>query len=175
MIPSQVEDLQRLFLERARYFHTVPELLEIVHAIVTEQHTYRRSLVLTELVSLFKLVYVEREEASDHDIAPTFEGLSDVEVAHILLQVQRSLQEKILVTYLAKGKVSRREAEGMFLALCDMMKDWTSDGSTTSLFWYAHRHLGVSEEEYHNTLRTKMEYLLREVRSELAARLRAEL
>lgn len=169
------ELLQHHFLDCARHHHTIPELLDIIHAIVTEQTTYRRSLPFADVVQLCKLVYIEQEEIPAVDGEPASEGFSDAEILQILTQVERTLQEKILVTYLATGKLNGRQAEGVFLALRDMMRDWAFTGSAASLFEHVHRHLGVSEEEYYETLRTKVEYLYRLAREEFAARLTKEL
>ena len=64
----------------------------------------------------------------------------------------------------------------MFDALSEMMRDWYSgDGSESSLYDCLRRRITMDEETYEQTLRTKMEYLLKIARQEFAARLMKEI
>jgi hypothetical protein len=104
------------------------------------------------------------------------EGLSDFEIEEIRSQVELALKEKILLTYFARGKIGRREAEAIFSGLHDMLMDWCySGGANASLQEYLTRYLPVDGETYENSYRAKMEYLLKVAREEFGARLMKEI
>ena len=177
MEPYPMDSVERSFLERAHNCQTIPQLLHILHEVVTKQTTYRRTIPLIDAVHLFKKLYVEGTAIStevEEKIEP--DGLSELEIARIQADVEIVLKEKIILTYLARGKLDRRQAEAIFDALSDMMKDWYSaDETAFSLYDYLRRYMTIDENTYENTLRTKMEYLLKIARQEFAARLMKEL
>jgi hypothetical protein len=92
------------------------------------------------------------------------------------LQVETVLKEKILLTYFARGKIDRRQAEAMAGAFHDLLWERCfSDSEMLSLFEYLSRRIVIDEHEYEELFRTKMEYLLRLAREEFTARLMREL
>lgn len=175
--PYPADSLERSFLERAHNCHTIPQLLNILYEIVINQSEYRRTITLIDVVHLFKKIYLESAEiyrdAEEHINTDT---LSESEIERIHADVQLVLKEKIVITYLARGKLDRRQAEAMFDALGEMMRGWYScDASESNLYDCLRRHITIDEETYEQTLRTKMEYLVKIARQEFAARLMKEL
>jgi hypothetical protein len=167
-----MEELEKEFLNRIDHIGTTQQMLQLCHEILTEQPTYRQSIPLVDLVQIFKKVYGGKTEsiAQDHPFA--FDGLTKFEIDQIRTQVEIALKEKIVLTYLARGKLNRKEAETVFNAFQDILEDWCNgEQSQSSLYHYLNEYLPMAEALYENTLRTKMEYLLKVAREEFAARL----
>ncbi|MBI4547318.1 MAG: hypothetical protein HY707_05010 [Ignavibacteriae bacterium] len=168
-----IEELEREFLSCAKPHHSTPEMLGILHTILGAQTSYRRSLPLTDVVQLFKKVYqfdYAQLKHVDHEFS--IDGLSEFEIDRMRSQVELALKEKILLTYLARGKVDRKQAEAMFCAMQDMLVDWCEmKDAETSLLHYIRQHVDITEDVYETQYRAKMEYLLKIAREEFAARL----
>ncbi len=173
--PFPFDLLMKQFLDCARSSHNIPELVQIIHSIVTEQTVYRRSVPMSEIAALCKMVYVSPLEIEKLDEHLLDVELTEQEIQQIRTQVERTLKEKIFATYLVKGKLDRRQSEALFYALSDFMQDWTGDGTTKSLFDYLSRYANMSKTEYEETYRMKIEYMLTIAREEFGARLMKEL
>jgi hypothetical protein len=173
--PFPYDELERRLRERMHNDDSTPELLGALHDILIEQSTYRRSVPLIDVVQVVKQRFREGYEAkTDENIA--LDGLLPYEIDSIRKKVERALKEKIVLTYLARGKIERRQAEAISSALHDMLDDWSnSGGDGCSLYGYLRRHLQVDEEQYETEFRPKMEYLLKIAREEFAARLMREI
>jgi len=164
-------DLSRAILERLPQPSTIPALLELLHEVLVRQSIYRRSVPLADVVHIFKRVYQGRFQF-DEAGPPGRDGLSEFEIEDIRKHVELALKEKILFTYLARGKMDRREAEGIFSALHDILVDWcAAERSSQSNYEYLRRHLLLSQEDYDTLYRVKMEYLLKIARDQFAAHL----
>lgn len=175
-----LEELEREILRRGKVGEPVPKVLSILHSILRSDHPYRRSVPLVDIVRIFKHYYRITGRISGTDILddePTlnFTGLMDFEIDSIRRQVETTIKEKIVTTYLLKGKVDKQQAEAMYSALHDMTVDWCTDRSDPSLFEYFSRHYPIDEERYEAEFRTKMEYLLKITRETFAAHLMREL
>jgi hypothetical protein len=172
-----MESVEREFLNRASGKRSTPGLLEILYQVLIEQSQYRRSIPLVDVVQILKKVYGhESELLASTDALPSFDGLNEFEIEQIRSQVEFALKERILLTYFARGKVNRKEAEAMCRAFHDMFSDWCFSGDPeASVCEYLRRHLPISEEAYETSFRAKMEYLLKIAREEFAARLLLEL
>lgn len=175
--PFPVDELENVFTGRVKTHRTIPELLKVLHEVLSEQMMYRRSVPLIEVVQVFKRAFAEDfEQQFDHDHQLIFDGLTSFEKDRLRRQIETVLKEKILVTYLAKGKLARNEAEALFNALHDVVVDWCNgEESKESLFDYLKTHLSVDETHYEATLRAKVEYLVRIARDEFASRLLREM
>ena len=170
-----IDELERELSSRLNHQPKTPEFLRELYSILTTQEIYRRSVTLMEVTKVFKKIFEEEFKSINEDLF-LIEGLTEFEIERIRMKVELALKEKIFLTYFAKGKVSRKEAEAMFEALSDMMRDWCNgDGSQQSLFGYLKKYLSINEETYESTLQPKMEYLLKIVREEFAARLMKDL
>ena len=175
--PFPVEELEREFLARSGRSHTTPELLKALYDVLTEQSSYRRSVPLFEIMQILKRVYRdEYEPATIDDSWHSLEGLRSFEIEELRREVETALKEKILLTYFARGKLDRKQAEAVAAAFHDILWDWCfSEDPPASLCDYLQRHMPIDESTYEETLRTKMEYLLKVARDEFAARLMKEM
>jgi hypothetical protein len=170
------EELEREIFSRLDHENTTPEMLALLHRTLTEQTKYRRSIPLVDVVQLFRKAYHGSfEDVTEHQ-APHADGLTNFEIKSICAQVELVLKEKIVFTYLARGKVNREEAEAIFGALKDICDDWCNgEQSQPSLYDYLKQYLNIDEKNYESNYRTKTEYLLKIAREEFAARLMKEL
>jgi hypothetical protein len=168
--------LQNDFLSAAKREHSTNQLIKVLHDTLVGQSRYRRSIPLMDVVQLFKKIYqLEYEyENSDETLTPAI--LHSVDTERIRFEVENALKEKIVLTYFAKGKVDRKQAEALWLACKDMITDWCkpeSEGLT--LFGYFSRYYPIDADAYESTYRVKMEYLLKSARKEFAERLKSDL
>jgi len=167
-----IEELEQEFLSRVDHTCTTQQMLQLCYEIVTGQSKYRQSVPLAGVVQMFKKVYGDNPESVGEEHPFVTAGLAVFEIDHIRVQVETALKEKIVLTYLARGKLNRKEAEAVFNAFQDMLEDWCAgEQSQSSLYHYLKEYLQINEETYEATLRTKMEYLLKVAREEFAARL----
>jgi hypothetical protein len=187
MYPTQADPLDQLpaypldtllheFCGSAQRSHSTHELIEILHGILVSQDRFRRSLPLIDVVQMFKKIYeleLEYESGNEPSLLGTF---SPDDIERIRAEVEDALKEKIVVTYLAKGKIDRRQAEGLWLACREMISDWCKpESEERSLHGYLNRYCPMDAQTYENTFRVKMEYLLKVARKEFAIRVNGEL
>ena len=171
-----LDELEREFFGRVNHDATTGEFLRVLRAILSEQPQYRRSIPLVDVARIFKRLHKSDLEALSDTQPICVSELTEFEVDRIRLQVETALKEKIILTYLARGKIDRRQAEAMFNAFQDMMEDWCEgEESQSSLLGYLRHYLPMDDQQYEDTLRTKMEYLLKIVRDDFAARLMREI
>lgn len=167
------EDLEKLFLARARTRQSIPELLVILYTIFAQQSAYRRSIPLLDMVRLFKTVYLNEAAGPEGECAGNeCDGLSPSEIDDLREGVEAALKEKVFLTYVIRGKATVREGEALLAAMSDILLDWCDTGSMEKgLREYVHKHLPVEPSVFDEYYRTKMEYLLRIARAEMHARL----
>jgi hypothetical protein len=156
---------------------SIPHVLEVLHGILSDQNTYRRRIPLLEIVWLVKGVFqseYDPEVSVEHPWS--LEGLTEDDLEQVQCDVENALKERILLTYLVKGKVSDEEARGMFNALQDIMDEWFAGrASSEPIYVKLGRHLQLDQTTYELEYRAKMEYLYRLAREEVASRLMREL
>jgi len=176
LAPFPPDELEREFRQSVNHESSIGQLLSILHAILKHQSAYGRSVLVVDVVQIFKRFYrSDVDEADDVALRP-HEGLTRFEIDEMRRHVELALKEKILLTYLARGKIDRRQAEAMAHAFEDMIADWCNgEESQTSLYGYVKQYSAMDEATYESTLRPKMEYLLRVVREEFATRLLKEI
>ena len=175
--PYPPDELAGRFMQEVRSGHSVPEMLQTLHLILSGQSEYRRTVSLIDVASMFKGSYQSDflpETSVDHPWSS--EGLSEFELRRLRREVENALKEKILLAYLVRGKVTDQQAQAMFNALRDLLEDWASgDSSPDSLYSNFNNHLSIAPETYEQEFRSKMEYLLKMARQEFASRLMREL
>jgi hypothetical protein len=145
--------------------------------VLLEQSGCRRSIPLVEAVHVIREVFlVDSPSDGEPALVSPDESLLSVDIDGIRKHVELALKERILLTYVVRGKLTTRQAEGIVLAYRDMIDDWCQgDGKGTPLREYLSRHVALGADEYESTYRVKMEYLLRIARDEFASRLSREL
>jgi hypothetical protein len=172
-----MEDLERELISRMDHSSSTKDLLKILYETLMDQNEFRRSITLVELVQVFKKVYKQDFEIDEfHNDEFSGTNFTEFEIENIRSQVELVLKEKILITYFARGKLERKQAETIFNAFQDIMYDWCNTGELqTSMLEYLQEYLPVDAETYETQYRTKMEYLLKLTRDEFRARLIREL
>ncbi len=168
-----IEELERCFGFKGSPSCTIPQLLKKLYDVLAGQDVYRRSVALVDVVQLFKKGYAFDLEAQESEQEIFSSGnLTNFEVAEICEHVEKSLKEKIFLTYLVKGKLTKSQAEAIVHAFHDMLADWcTVEAPDPSLHEYISPYLVIDERSFESELRPKMSYLLKFVRSELSVRL----
>jgi hypothetical protein len=133
-------------------------------------------------VRLFDLVQVVKRrfgaglsDPADHS-TPAVEGLTEADILALRERCLTSVKEKIFLTYLGKGKLTRREATALFDAVAGVVDDWIAgiDGGRPLAGRLADI-LPLGEEEYASRYRAKLEYLVMAAREEFAALLSREI
>ena len=186
--PATVPDLNHLppcsldwvnaeFHARVRRVQQIPQLLGALHQVLASLTEFRRSIPLADAVQLFKGLYQGGQKSEfEEQEAQSLEGLRPFEINQLREQVGQILKETILVTYVAHGKVDRKQGEAMYLAFSDLLEDWCSgNGANFGIYEYLKRYLPIDEKVYKEGLRVKMEYLMKIAREEFASRLMGEL
>ena len=171
-----LDELEQMFLADARTRHSIPQLLSYLYDALVNQSSYRRSIPVTDVVRLVKKVHMESIDDSSDTGQSSSGGLSETEIEELRRHVEASLKEKILLTYFARGKLNRAEAEAVFNAFRNALADWSAtEEQPKSLYQYLRSHLAIDERTYEREFRVKLEYLLKFAREQFAARLMTEL
>ncbi len=153
---------------------TTIQLLVSLHKVIELQTNYRSEVLLNDAVELFKQVYGISDKFSpiaDDDLENlNYKGKHDeLEIEEINAKVLAKIKEKILINYYAKGKVTKEQANAMYESLCELVYDWTNlGGNTESFFEYYKAHIETNKKEYQVHIKDKFEYLVKEVKKELA-------
>jgi hypothetical protein len=171
--PLPLEELKKSLAVHARIGDDVPRLMESLAIALKTNKRYRRSIPLRDVVQIFREYYELSEVGKQEgDSKLPFESLTSEEIDGLRHSVEGALKEKLFVTYVARKKLAREEAEAIFLALSSVLKAWCGgDGLEMSLYESLRCHMGVSEMAYREKYRVKMEYLLQVARDEFVVRL----
>ena len=151
------------------------DLLNRLHQILTGQCEYRRSVLLTDVVSLFKK-YFSAEINNTYEVneqlllSPVLnDGFEEYETTQVKQKVENYIKEKILLDYFVKGKINKEEAESIYLTIQDIINDWYYGvGTKDSIYKYFTDHHQIEKEEYLKNYKTKIEYLVKLARDEFA-------
>ncbi len=151
---------------------TTPNLLEILHSVFKEKKCFYPSVLLIELVHIFKKIQSYEIINMENGLEIYCEDKTNYDIQQIRGEVEFILKQKLIFTYFYSGKLNIKEVEAYLRAFNDMFDDWCERfDSGASLYEYLNRHLPMNREEYENTYRSKMEYLLKIVQEEFKNRL----
>jgi hypothetical protein len=165
---TQIE--AELFALKGVAFST-PELMDKLASILIGQEEYRRSVPLIDVVQIIKSLF-ERLAPSDPsmdfgELDRTTEDL--VEIKNCALAV---VNERIISTYLLKGKISKSEAQILSQTMSLIISGWFEQGTSDKSYY---QHLAaldtISEQEYELSWRKKIEYLARIAREAIVLNL----
>ncbi len=175
--PFPALELERALLQTANSRQSIPQILESLHNILANQKKYRRSLLLIDASIIIKRLYQSAFAPKDEvEHLWSFDGLGEFELLRLRREVESALKEKIVLTYLTKGKIDNNQARALFGALQDIMEEWfAGEALSESLYSRFNEHLPIPPEVYEHEFRPRMEYLLKIARQELAVRLTREL
>lgn len=166
------DELGRVFMARCSGARTTRDLLLALHAVLTDQTTYRRSIHLDEVVPIFKLWYSQAgAPIPDEGIDLVADGLTHEEIENIRHQVEEVLKQKLITTYLIRRKVTRAEAEIMFKTLSDILDDWIGGAASQSIISYLRKYRDLDEATYDRDWRPKLQYLVKIAKEEFRIRL----
>lgn len=148
-------------------------LLERLRQLLINQDEYRRSVLLTDVVSLFKKYFsAEINDAYEINelllLSPVHnDGFEEYETLQVKQKVENYIKEKILLDYFVKGKINKEEAESIYLTISDIINDWYYGVVTKdSIYNYFSAHRKSEKEDYLKNYRTKVEYLVKLARDE---------
>lgn len=151
---------------------STPNLLEILHSIFKEKNCFYPSVLLIELVHIFKKIQSYEIINMEDGLEVYCEDKTNYDIRQIRGEVEFILKQKLIFTYFYSGKLNIKEVEAYLRAFNDMFDDWCERfDSGASLYEYLNRYLPMNREEYENTYRSKMEYLLKIVQEEFKNRL----
>ena len=150
-------------------------LLERLRQLLINQDEYRRSILLTDAVTLFKKHFsVEINDANEVNelllLSPVNnDGFEEYETTQVKQRVENYIKEKILLDYFVKGKINKEEAESIYLTIRDIINDWYYGVETKdSIYKYFTGYHRIEKEEYFKNYKTKIEYLVKLARDEFA-------
>jgi hypothetical protein len=169
-----LDELGSRLASRVRGSGSIPRLLSSLHEVVSEQHDYSRCVLLYDVVQIFRSYYIDvrMDPADEVGVSADCSGvLEQSEIDHISREVNQAIREKIVVGYLARGKIDRALADAMSEAFQALVRDWVNANEQLSLFDYLSRYYLASKEDYEEHIRAKMEYLLKLAREEFRRRL----
>lgn len=165
------DDLEKDFHSYAKNKADIPSLMLALLKLLNDQNCYRKELLLTDCVSLFKK-YFEISDVSlktlgtEEPVSKLYE-INELEINEIKQKVIHLIHEKIVLNYYAKSKLTKAHAEALHLTLCDIIEDWVVKGENgCSYFAYFKIYAEISEEVYCRILKAKVEYLVKIARNE---------
>lgn len=150
--PFPANELETAIAAAVSAPYSAPTVLDAFQRVMLNQHSFRRSAPLTDLVQAAKRLF-------EHDLAahsnghglPDIEGLTPFEIEQIESHAKLVVNEKILLTYFARGKVNHRQAEALSAVLEEIIADWCNGtGHQPSLGGYL-RRTSTHRREYVRT------------------------
>jgi len=155
---------------------SVSALMNVLHRLLLGQKIYRMSLPLVDVTGVFKQLYAGEFVHEQGTAFAPFDGLSESDLQVIRAEVETVVRQKVLVTYVMKGKVGVDEARAISDTFHDLLGDWIREGKPTDgMMSYLQKHQPMDEATYRSEFRPKMEYLLRIAREAFEARLVREI
>lgn len=144
----------------------IPQMLQSLAQLLTQQSAYRRSVPLIDLVQVFKNIFRrdsvdEKRDVSEIDLT----HLNDSDLIPLRRRVLETVNEKIVTSYLLKRKINREEAQILSRAMDSIITDWFEEGqSTNSYIEQVRSFRAMTEVEYNTFWRKRIEYLARVAR-----------
>lgn len=152
------------------------QLLGHVRDILASDELHGGRIRLFDIVQIVKKRYGTELGEAAMEMDPRHEGLTKSDVALLREECLAHVKEKIFLTYLGKGKLSRREATALYDTVASVVDDWSAgvDGDR-SLQDRLTDFLAFDGGEYASRYRTKLEYLVKTARESLVASLSREI
>lgn len=151
---------------------TTPYLLDVLHSVFKENESYEPSVLLIELVQIFKRIQSYEIVNMEEDQIINCEDITNYDIQQVRSEVELKLKQQLIFTYYYSGKMNLKEVEAFLNAFNDMFDDWCENyDNSASLYEYLNRYLPVCRKEFEDKYRSKIEYLLKIVREEFKNRL----
>jgi hypothetical protein len=118
---------------------SAPELLDNLASILIGQEEYRRSIPVIDVVQVIKSLF---EKLAPSDSSMDLGGLD--RTTEDLVEIKNSalgaVNEKIISTYLLKGKVNKSEAQILSQTMSSIISGWFEHGTSDKSYY---RHLAA--------------------------------
>ncbi|MCL4550286.1 MAG: hypothetical protein M1495_17165 [Bacteroidetes bacterium] len=166
--------LLKEFKERSLNKKTSTELLEVLYCWLKQQNEFRKEIKLSDAVYLFKSVFEITDEKSSGETDSFEEMIANnfyetFEIEQITNNVLEKIKTRIFIDYYSRGKLTRQQSEAVYLSIADVVRDWISFGKNhVSFYDYLTKYLQINPEDYHDIIRDKFEYLIKQTRKEFA-------
>lgn len=159
-----IENLESVLCALRRRTLRIPVLLAEVSSLLVEQEEHRRSIPLIDLVQVFKSYYEQFLESSEVTDGYAI-GLTEDDIKRLRKRTLQAIDEKIVMTYLLKGKIDKSEAGVLSATMNEIVGGWFDGGIQESSYYsLVAGRISISQEEYENTWRKKIEYLAKTAR-----------
>jgi hypothetical protein len=174
LLPAfQLEVFEQLLLSEIRNKADIPEILDSLAGVLCRQTTYRRSILLFDVVQIIKKVYLVLPE---EDIAINHIELSSGEIEYLQSKIHRDIEEKIITKYWIKGKLDKKQSKILSETFKEIMTQWWSgDGNDTSIAKITRKNFDISTDEYNQHYRPMIEYLVNQAKQQFASYLEKDL
>lgn len=153
----------------------VVNMINQLHKVLSEQSEYKKSILLWDVVPLFKkyfgAFYDGSFEINEDKLLLGIEkdGFEEVEILLLKQKVENFIKEKILMNYYVKGKLNKEESEAIYLTIANIINDWCSGICTkVTIYDYFSCYYRIDKEHYLKNYRTKLEYLVKLARNEFS-------
>jgi len=128
------DEFERELAARTDHDAGTARILGHVRDILSADDLYGGRVRLFDLVQVIKRRFGAELAGLDGEAAPAAEGLTDLDIGILRDRCLTKVKEKIFLTYLGKGKLTRREATAVFEAVAGVVDDWiTGSGDDRSL------------------------------------------
>lgn len=167
-----LQTLEKKIYSGIRQFNNIPSYLNFLYNTLSNQDIYRRQLLLYDIVNIYKSVQKVNEVILDEEltleISTQSSDIDEIEIKDIREKLEAIIKEQIYLKYLGRSKLTIQESKAFYNAFQDIFTDYCTLGSnTSSLYKYLSKYLGINEKTYSDLYRTKMEYLLKLMKSEI--------
>lgn len=153
----------------------VVNMIDQLYKVLSEQTEYRKSVLLGDVVSLFKKYYgalYDNDFEINEDLLLSgikTDGFEEVEIVLLKQKVENFIKEKIFLDYLAKSKFNKEEAESVYLTITDIISDLCAGVSTKeAIYDYFSCHYQISKNDYIKNYKSRLGYLVKLALNELS-------
>lgn len=163
----ELDRLKTDFNKIAGLKNDIPTLMKQLHMLILGQTSFRTDLLLSDIVLLFKDYFKinETKQENDDHFLEFSSHLDDIELKLIKQKVITLLNEKIIIQYYAKNKLTRVQADILYSVMIDIIEDWIMIGDNNTLIKYFSKY-SKTERDFYIIYKPKIEYLIKIAKNE---------
>ncbi len=167
-----IDEIETGFLCKAEGKNTTRELLKIIRDNLLQLDNSRKEINLVDAVRLFKKHYkidqdLQYEESSIEKLL-TDSFCEEIEINQICSNVLDKIKSKIFIDYFSKGKLTISQTKAVINAITDIVYDMVNTGKNHSSFFdYMNKYLEIDHMEYELKFKSKIEYIVKQVKEDL--------
>jgi len=174
------EFLKIKLFAQSRGNENISQIMDHLLKIFKCQNNYSRRYSIVNLARAIRYLYAklgEREVAVDKQVDDTSKSLMHSEMSDFIQRSIRQLKDRMYPKYVETSKLDEHIFKIYFKSIEDILKDaFINPGKDESYFYHLKMNLGcISKEEYRNTHRQYLEYLVKLVRNDLLMEMREEI